>query len=66
MSVDRPQAVRVEAFDLLGRRVATVFSGVVDGERAVAVDASAFAPGAYVLRTTGETFAASHRLVVGR
>ena len=66
VSVDRPQAVRVEAFDLLGRRVATVFSGVVDGERAVAVDASAFAPGAYVLRTTGETFAASHRLVVGR
>ena len=64
--VDRPQAVRVEAYDLLGRRVATVFDGAIDAGLAVPVDASAFAPGVYVLRTTGETFTDSHRFTVSR
>ena len=64
--VDRPQTVRVEAFDLLGRRVALVFEGAIDAEQRVALDATAFAPGLYVVRTTGETFATSHRLTVAR
>ena len=64
--VDRPQTVRVEAFDLLGRRVATLFDGAIETGQDVAIDASAFAPGVYVLRTTGETFSASHRFTVAR
>ena len=66
VQVDRPQTVRVEAFDLLGRRVAVLFDGSIETARAVAVDASALAPGLYVLRATGETFAAAHRFTVAR
>ena len=66
LAVDRPQHVRAEVFDALGRRVAVVLDAAVDAPRDVVVDTRGLAPGAYVLRVTGDTFAASRRLTVAR
>ena len=44
---------RLEAFDLLGRRVALLADGVVSGaEQTATLDAAGLAPGVYVLRLT--------------
>ncbi len=58
-------AARVEAYDVTGRRVYGAGLGVQPaGAREVALDASAWAPGVYVVRvTTGDGRAASARLV---
>ncbi len=61
------QTVRVEVYDLLGRAVASVFDGAhAGGALRLEVDTSALAPGAYVVRVTGEAFAATRRLSVAR
>lgn len=54
--------------DALGRSVATVFDGplAAGSVQTLAVDTSRLAPGVYVVRVTGETFAQSRRLVVAR
>lgn len=66
-SAAEAQRVRVEVFDLLGRRVATLLEGAVAaGEHVLAVDASALSPGLYVVRAQGEGFSESRRLVVVR
>jgi hypothetical protein len=68
LRVDREQHVRAEVYDALGRRVATLLDGdVAVGEaRTLVLDASALAPGAYVVRVAGETFAETRRLTVVR
>ena len=66
LTVDRTQAVRADLYDALGRRVAAVFAGTVEGERDLAVDTRGLAPGLYVLRVVGETFAESRELTVAR
>jgi extracellular elastinolytic metalloproteinase len=68
VEVARTQAVRVEVFDALGRRVALVHDGelAAGARHALAVEAAALAPGAYVWRATGEDFSESGRLTVVR
>ena len=68
LTVGRAQAVEVTAYDVLGRRVQTLFSGAMDeGEaRQFEVDASALAPGLYVIRAQGEGFVETTRFTVVR
>ena len=66
LRVERPQTVRADLFDALGRQVATVFDGLVEGERDVVVDTRGLAPGLYVLRVAGETFLESRTVTVSR
>ena len=66
LTVDRTQTVRADLFDALGRRVAVVFAGTVEAERDLSVDTRGLAPGLYVLRVVGETFAESRELTVTR
>ena len=68
LAVDAAQSVAAVVFDATGRQVAVAFSGTVapgaPGE--ISVDLAALPPGVYVVRVSGETFAASRRLVVAR
>jgi hypothetical protein len=52
--VPSAQRVEVSAYDALGRRVATLFSGAAEGR--VPMTLSGVAPGVYVLVAEGETF----------
>jgi hypothetical protein len=68
LTVARAQHVTAAVYDVQGRRVASSF----EGEVAVGVpldltlDVRGLAPGVYVVRVQGETFAESRRLVVTR
>ncbi len=63
--VDAHQTVRVDVFDMLGRRVYTAFNGVMtSGQHRVAVATHALQPGVYVVRMAGDQASASQRLVV--
>ncbi|HEX8384766.1 MAG TPA: T9SS type A sorting domain-containing protein, partial [Rubricoccaceae bacterium] len=68
LSVDAVQSVTASVYDVTGRRVATVFEGPAAPGATVQidVDGSALPPGVYVVRVTGERFAASRRLVLTR
>ncbi len=68
VEVREAQAVRAELVDVTGRTVALLHDGPVAAGQAVrlAVDASALAPGVYVVRVAGERFATAERLVVAR
>ncbi len=68
LTLDVPQRVRIAAFDALGRDVARLHDGPVDADLplTVALDGSALAPGAYVLRVDGERFRTSLRIVRAR
>jgi len=66
LSVDRPQAVRAELVDALGRRLAVLHDGLASGTVDLAVDASALAPGVYAVRAQGEGWAEAVRLTVVR
>lgn len=57
-SVPTTQPVRVTAYDVHGRHVATLHDGVLSGgqRHAVAFNASALAGGLYILRAEGSTF----------
>lgn len=68
LRVATPQRVRVEAFDLLGRRVAVLHDGPVaaDAPLALAFDAAGLPAGLYVYRATGETFRATRRVTLTR
>ena len=68
LSVDAAQHVTAVVVDALGRTVATVFDGplAAGAIQALTVDAGRLAPGVYVVRVQGETFAQSRRLVVAR
>ncbi len=54
-----PQAVRVDLYDALGRRVAALYDGAVEAGAAlrVTVPGDGLAPGVYALRVIGETVA---------
>jgi hypothetical protein len=62
------QAVSVEVYDVLGRRVATLFDGeVAAGEtEALRLDAQGLSSGVYLARVTGETFRATRRVTLVR
>lgn len=65
LMLTQPERVTATVFDALGRSVQTVLNGEpVGGEVTLSVDASRLAPGLYVVRVVGDTFAESARLVV--
>jgi extracellular elastinolytic metalloproteinase len=68
VELPRAEAVRVELFDALGRRVALAHDGeLAAGVRhEVALQTAGLAPGVYVWRVSGESFAESGRLTVLR
>ncbi len=63
-----PQPVRVEVFDLLGRRIAVLHDGLVpaDAPLRLTFDAAGLSAGLYVYRATGETFRATRRVMLVR
>jgi hypothetical protein len=67
LTLPRPQHVRVDVFDGLGRRVATLHDGVLTaGETAFTLDAAALPSGVYVVRAAGDDFAEAVRATVVR
>jgi hypothetical protein len=68
LTVDRGQDVRVELFDMLGRRLAVLHDGTATAGAALelSLDASALPAGVYVVRATGETVQATRRVTVVR
>ena len=68
LRVDASQTVRVEAFDLLGRRVAVLHDGPVpaDAPLRLTLDAAGLPAGLYVYRASGETFQATRRVTLAR
>ena len=64
--VKESQTVTVEVYDLLGRRVETVFDNQLSSNqsRSVRVNAERLSSGAYFIRVQGESFAATRRLMV--
>ncbi len=65
VTVGRGQQVQADVYDLLGRHVATAFSGYVPAQtaQAVEVDGEGLAPGVYVLVVQGEAFRHTERIV---
>lgn len=61
-----PADARVEVFDALGRRVSVLHDGPVRDGTTVSLDASALAPGVYVVRLTAGDQVAARRFVVAR
>ena len=57
-SVDQAQPVRVEVFDMLGRRVMTVFDAHLEAGQVEdrPIDASALPGGTYIVRISGSSF----------
>ena len=68
VTVARGGRVTAEAFDLLGRRVATLFDGDVapGAPQPLAFDGADLPAGVYVLRVRGEAFAHTQRVVLTR
>ena len=60
-----PESVRADVYDALGRHVETLYAGETDSVT-LTFDASRVAPGVYVLRVQGTTFAETRRLTVVR
>ncbi len=60
------QRVRVEAFDVLGRRVAVLFDGTTGGGTVRALALTGLAPGVYAVVATGETFRATRTVTFAR
>ena len=63
LTLPEAQTVRLEAFDALGRRVWHLEAPLGAGPQRVAVDASAWAPGLYVVRATAGRASAATRVV---
>ncbi|HEX8385002.1 MAG TPA: YCF48-related protein [Rubricoccaceae bacterium] len=67
LTLAAPEAVRVEAFDALGRRVAVLHDGpLAAGPHALTFDASALPAGVYVVRAEVSGRVSTTRLVVAR
>ncbi len=63
LTLSEAKTVAVEAFDALGRRVWQQNAVLTAGSQTVAVDASAWAPGVYVVRATAGRASATARVV---
>ena len=63
LTLPEAQTVTVEAFDALGRRVWQQTVALSAGPQTLAVDASAWAPGVYVVRATAGQASATARVV---
>ena len=68
VAVQRGQHVTADLYNLLGHRVATLFSGpVAEGAaQRIAFDAAALPAGVYVYRVQGETFSTSRQVTLLR
>jgi len=68
LTVREAQPVRVELFDLLGRRVSTVFDARMNANRPETIDiqTDGLASGMYFLRVQGETFRHVERISIVR
>ena len=66
LSVQRDQPVRVEVVDLLGRRVALLHEGPLEGNRPhrFTLDGSALSSGPYLIRARGTTFSATEQVTL--
>ena len=64
LTVSQAQAVRVAAYDVTGRLVATLFDGTLAAGTAqmLTLRGAALAPGVYVVRATGETFTSTRQV----
>jgi hypothetical protein len=64
--VDIGQHVRVGVYDLLGRRVALLFEGVLEGGQRLRLtfDGGGLPSGVYLLRAEGERFADVQRITL--
>jgi hypothetical protein len=68
LQVRRTQPVKVELFDMLGRRVRSVFKGTVSASTPLVlpVEAGSLQSGVYFLRVQGDKFTTSQRVTVVR
>lgn len=68
LSVSEPQQVRADVYDMLGRRVATLFNGqlAASTNETLVFDATNLSSGMYVVRVVGETFQATSRVQIVR
>ncbi|HLA64031.1 MAG TPA: T9SS type A sorting domain-containing protein, partial [Rhodothermales bacterium] len=67
LTLDAAQAVRVEVFDGLGRRVAVLHDGTLGaGAHTLWLDVAALPPGLYVARAAGADGTATRRVTVAR
>lgn len=68
VAVEAAQDVRVEVYDLLGRRVASLFEGSLAAgeEREITFDGAGLPAGTYVIRAAGATFAETQRVSLVR
>ncbi|MEM6784748.1 MAG: choice-of-anchor B family protein [Bacteroidota bacterium] len=65
LTLDTPERVRAEVYDLLGRRVATLLDGTVDAA-SLTLDGTTLPSGTYVVRAVGETFVETRRVTRAR
>ncbi len=55
-SIDRPQKIKIEIYDLMGKSVMSVFNGIVsNGEHSIIIDAAALSSGSYFCVLSGES-----------
>ncbi len=68
LRVGASQDVTVDLVDLLGRRVATLFTGEMsaDSAKRLAVSADGLPSGVYIVRAVGETFSLTERITITR
>ena len=66
LEVAESVAVRVAVYDALGREVAIAFEGAATGRVEATIDTRRLAPGAYVVRATGDGFVQALPLTVAR
>ena len=68
LTLPEPSQVKVEVFDMLGRRVATLHSGALAGGSPIrfTLDGEILPPGIYIVRASTERLSATRRLIRAR
>jgi|GEM_PF-5295824 len=66
LSIRKAQHVRVDVYDMLGRRVAALFDGTIPASsvQAFSLDGTTLSGGTYLYRVTGETFSESRTVTM--
>ena len=66
LSVAQSQLVTIGVYDMLGRRVLSVFDGLLESEQThrFVIDGSSLSSGTYMYRVQGESFSTSKQLVL--
>jgi len=55
-SIDRPQRIKIEIYDLMGKSVMSVFNGIISkGEHSIMIEAAALSSGSYFCVLSGES-----------